>query len=492
MNVHTPIICFFVAMRFSVIAGLLLLSFTQGKAQSSSLSEKGCATVTTAQEMNDLANYLANPQVRAKTTAGVDSIPLSIHIVSRDNGSGRYRLDYLLTVLCELNTRYVPVGFYFYVKWPINYIQNTNYYIHDYWNGAQMMNSHNVANSTNIYFVNDPNGACGYYSYGPDAIAIGTNCAKPANTTVTHEIGHYFGLPHTFYGWENGQTPSNPEKVTRGVGANCSSSGDNFCDTDADYLGARWFCPYTGTKTDVNGQLYNPDPTFYMSYSDDACMTRFSNQQIGRMQNRVATDRNYLLSANSPSGSATIDTNINIIYPTNLLYSNRKTVSWNKVAGAQYYYVKAGLQFGSAIRQDTITADTSLTLYFPLSDNGTYSITVIPLSDVNVCMAAQKRIVFNYTNATTDIETVGTTNSGLSIYPNPANSSVTMKLNSVVGLYQVQISNLAGQKVYEQSFTSQGSDSRFTVPTGNLPNGLYMVRINGGNGSWMEKLMIQH
>ncbi|HRO41995.1 MAG TPA: zinc-dependent metalloprotease [Flavipsychrobacter sp.] len=480
-------------MRFLVIAGLLLASFTHSKAQSGfNLSEKGCATVTTPQEMEAITDYVNNPQVRAKTTSGVDSIPLSIHIVSRDNGTGRYRLDYLLSVLCSLNTRYAPVGFYFYLKGPVKFIKNTSYYIHDYSNGAQMMYQNNVPNSTNIYFVSDPNGACGYYAHGPEAIAIGINCALPNNTTVTHEIGHYFGLPHTFSGWENGNTPSNPEKVTRGLGANCSSAGDNFCDTEADYLGARWQCPYTGTKTDANGQLYKPYPTLYMSYSDDACMTRFSNQQIGYMQNRLVTNRSYLLNANSPTGNANIDTNINVIYPTNLLYSNRKTVSWNKVAGAQYYYVKAGLQLGSAIRQDTITADTSLTLYFPMVDNGTYSVTVIPISDINLCMKAQKRVVFTYTSATTSVPTVGSENSALTIYPNPANNNVTLKLNAKAGSYNVQISNVSGQKVYHQLMIVQSASSQLSVPTGNLPNGLYMIRVSGDNATWTEKLMVQH
>ena len=478
-------------MRNWFIAGLLLLGFTHSKAQNSSLSEKGCGTITTPQEMQQVADYVSN-KIKAKTTAGVDSIPLSIHVVAKNDGSGRYRLDYLLTVLCQLNTKYAPIGFYFYVKWPIHYINNTNYYVHDGWNGYQMMTSHNVPNTANIYFVDDPNGACGYFSPGADGIAIARSCSNPNSTTLTHELGHYFGLPHTFFGWENGGVPSNPEKVTRGAGANCSGTGDYFCDTDADYLGSRWSCPYNGSKTDVNGDKYHPDSSLYMSYSDDACMTRFSNQQKGRMQSDLYNDRPYLLNANDPTGAATMG-NANIIYPSNLLYSNNKTIRWNRVPGAEYYYVKAGFQIGLVIKQDTITADTTFTLNFPLVDNGYYSVTVTPLSSINVCGTTPQKRDFMFTNATTTgIDDVSAENNIL-LYPNPAGNEVTLKLLSVpAGIYNIQITNVSGQKVFEQSIRQQSANTDFTVPTAQLPNGLYMVRITGDQGNWTKKLIIRH
>jgi hypothetical protein len=477
-------------MKFLLLTGLLTLGFIQGNAQSSSLSEKGCATITTPQEMQELAAYLANPQVKAKTTSGVDSIPLSLHIVSKTDGTGRYKLDFLLTVICQLNTRYAPVGFYFFVKWPIHFIKNDNYFVHDYWDGASMMNQNNVANTANIYFVDDPNGACGYFAPGPDGIAIAKNCANPNNTTVTHELGHYFGLPHTFFGWENGATPSNPEKVTRSAGANCSNTGDLFCDTDADYLSARWNCPYTGTKLDVNGTPYHPDSSLYMSYSVDACMSRFSNQQTGAMQNRLNGNRSYLLSG-GPTGAATLSAP-NVIYPGNLLYSNLKAVRWNKVPGAQAYYVKSGLQIGTSVRQDTITTDTTLQLNYPMVPGGYYSVTVIPLSDVNVCMGVQKRVDFIYTSATTSVANVNDMTSAVSLFPNPANNAVTLKLNADPGVYQIQVTNLNGQRVLEQTLNMGSMNGDLTFSTTQLPAGLYMVKVSGNNGTWTEKLVVQH
>ncbi len=241
---------FICSMKKFVMTVLFAGIVAGGAFAQTSLNELGCATVTTKAEMDRLAAYLA-AEGSFKTTGLNDTVPLSIHIVGNDAGAGRYSLDNLFKVICNLNSHFEPAGFYFYIKWPINYIDNSSYYEHTYWDGYQMMNQHNVTNSVNVYFVGDPNGACGYYAYGPDAVAIKNSCAGANSTTLTHELGHFFGLPHTFSGWENGNTPWNPELVTRGAFSNCNLTGDYFCDTDADYIANRWQCPYSGIKYDA-------------------------------------------------------------------------------------------------------------------------------------------------------------------------------------------------------------------------------------------------
>ena len=79
------------------------------------------------------------------------------------------------------------------------------------------------------------------------------------------------------------------------------------------------------------------------------------------------------------------------------------------------------------------------------------------------------------------------------LYPNPAGNEVTLKLLSVpAGIYNIQITNVSGQKVFEQSIRQQSANTDFTVPTAQLPNGLYMVRITGDQGNWTKKLIIRH
>lgn len=480
-------------MKNWLIAGLMFFGAVSGRAQNKNLAEGGCATVTTPQEMQMIKDYLSSNSAAQKTTNVVDSVPLSIHIVSKTDGSGRYFLDHLLSVLCDLNTRYAPIGFYFYVRWPIHYINNSSFYDHNYTAGYQMMNQNNVANTANIYFVNDPNGACGYYSpaQGADAIAISKGCAGPNSTTVTHELGHYFGLPHTFFGWENGNIPSNPEKVTRGAGANCSSAGDGFCDTDADYLSARWNCPYTGNKLDQTGVPYHPDSSLYMGYSDDACMSRFSLQQKGAMQFKLANSRGYLLQSHA-TGASVLDT-LRMIYPTDTLFLNRRLAVWHKVPGAEYYFVSITSGNSLTPRQDTIVADTTLIIDAPMNYNVKYRITVAPLSSVNVCRATGIKIDFYNTGSTTSVNDLGATTGAIEVFPNPAHQSATIKVMQVPsGSYRISVLNLSGQEVYTQTLQHAGGETNMSIPTAQLANGLYLLRFVGDASNLTEKLLIQH
>lgn len=84
--------------------------------------------------------------------------------------------------------------------------------------------------------------------------------------TLTHELGHYFNLDHTF----------------NGCGTNCSTTGDRVCDTPA--VGAESYnCPAAGDVAGcVSGE--NALTMNYMDYVDDACMYMFTLGQANRMR----------------------------------------------------------------------------------------------------------------------------------------------------------------------------------------------------------------
>ncbi len=65
-------------------------------------------------------------------------------------------------------------------------------------------------------------------------------------------------------------------------GSNCSTDGDLICDTPADpnlQNIALSSCTYSGTYTDINGDLYSPDTSNIMSYAKESCINQFSNQR---------------------------------------------------------------------------------------------------------------------------------------------------------------------------------------------------------------------
>lgn len=109
---------------------------------------------------------------------------------------------------------------------------------------------------------------------------------------MAHELGHFFGLIHTFGG-------SNWGAITTELvnGSNCLTAGDLICDTPADPYPntlVTTACQYAGTAVDTNGDAYLPDFQNLMSYSPLKCSQHFSIGQNDRMNDIASMERHYL------------------------------------------------------------------------------------------------------------------------------------------------------------------------------------------------------
>lgn len=84
--------------------------------------------------------------------------------------------------------------------------------------------------------------------------------------TLTHELGHFFNLYHTFQSCTN---------------TNCATQGDRVCDTPP--LGTPTYsCPSDGTVAGCDGTT-SALTMNYMDYTNDACMYMFTAGQVTRM-----------------------------------------------------------------------------------------------------------------------------------------------------------------------------------------------------------------
>lgn len=131
----------------------------------------------------------------------------------------------------------------------------------------------------NVYVVKSiNNGSAGYSSFpgGPD-LADGivmmhnyfgkTGTASGLGRTLTHEIGHWLGLYHTF---------------NDGCGIDPCLDGDYVCDTPPADSPTNFTCPVKNTCSNDNPDL-NDQVENYMDYSSDACLNMFTNGQKTRM-----------------------------------------------------------------------------------------------------------------------------------------------------------------------------------------------------------------
>jgi hypothetical protein len=471
--------------RLFLFCTIILLSFFT-RAQTSSY----CGTTLSDDQLTWLRNF-QNNYTGSDERSSTYNVPLKIHIVGTDEGTSYMSLAYLLSDVCLLNEQFSESGFFFYIFEDINYINETEYYQHDWDAGSDMMMGHSVPNVVNMFFVDDPAGNCGYYSYYGDAIAVAKSCATPGNSTIAHEVGHFFSLPHTFYGWEWGiPDPEDQEWVS---GDNCNSAGDGFCDTSPDYLSYRWNCPGP-EQTDPLGDTFYSDGTFYMSYSNDYCTSRFSEEQTAAMTANLTGPRNNMLDF-TPPVYTDLDSVV-LISPaqdSSNLYPNFTEFIWSTAEGATSYHLQISYSSSfSSIAKDVITSGTSY-IATDLLDEKTYHWRVKPITPANTCEEySEVRTFETGIHLFSSIEEQNNTND-FAIYPNPAQNGSTVIINyasdkSIVAVLEIR--DVTGKLVIEKAQPLSANTNNISMVLPNLLEGIYFVSIGDGKQFERIKLMV--
>ncbi|MFZ4427818.1 MAG: GEVED domain-containing protein [Saprospiraceae bacterium] len=240
----------------------------------------------------------------AKNTTLVN-LPVQFHVVRSATGQTDVTNSTLERAVVVLNEYFANAGLRFFQCASVKYIDDNtlrNFFISQ--QSALVARSY-VANVVNIYCVPTiEGGGVGGYTYlpgsrQPDLIVMDDGLLT--STTLTHEMGHFFGLLHT-HGMANcgNVLPATDELVD---GSNCSTAGDLVCDTPADPgllgIGCAQYqvdasCNYTGLALDARGQPFSPDVRNIMSYSRSSCRSRLSPGQYSRINATYLRFRTYL------------------------------------------------------------------------------------------------------------------------------------------------------------------------------------------------------
>lgn len=348
-------------------------------------------------------------------------IPAALHILCMSDSSGCFPAKELLERLCELNSDLADPAtpslrqIYFWIapadNWPtpINKIYNTSAYNGNAIASENAVQSARVPNRANIFMMGSNEycgvpGVCGCFTCcGDDEVTVANNCALDGSTTLQHEMGHWLGLPHTFDSW------TCVECVDRN---NCTTCGDGFCDTPADYLDYRWNCPYRGNDKEPSTcpppqDVINPDGTLFMSYADDACQSRFSVEQfdyawylLNNNPNRAfwrsipAPPRLPISDTPVNASPANGETNINPLYVT---------LSWDAVPNASWYVVT--IRKGFSFWRDFITPSNKLILR-DLSPSSVYRWSVKPFNATSFCTGTSQETSFTTAGFSVSVQVV--------------------------------------------------------------------------------------
>lgn len=198
----------------------------------------------------------------------------------------------ILEIFKKVNLDFAPICVSFEVC-EFQYHDNYQYDMHERpldW--QEMQNLYHVNKRVNFYYVkniNVPAATCGYAGLAgigdlfDNGIVIQKtgSCCGITSKTHSHELGHYFGLEHTFM---DGGTN---ELVD---GSNCATAGDGICDTPADPFDnasavSAWVnnCRFINTGKDANNEYYDPIVGNIMSYYPDECACGFTDDQFRKM-----------------------------------------------------------------------------------------------------------------------------------------------------------------------------------------------------------------
>jgi len=265
-----------------------------------------CGTVDLdAKEQQAIEQTLAKYKNYARTKTDAIVIPTVWHTIRKSNGSKGNSEEDIISSIDVINAAYAP--------WNIQFdLIDTTEQLDSNWfdapatqdkqmkeatrqGGSSTLNIWSKVPSERIFFFVFP--LLGYATFPSDynnkpledgvvidyeSVPGGATVPYDEGDTLTHEIGHWLGLYHTFQG-------------------GCSGSGDFVDDTPAEKSSASG-CP-VGRDTCTSPGV---DPIAnFMDYSDDACMVEFTAGQSERMHESWYAFR-------AEGGSSCVDSILNI------------------------------------------------------------------------------------------------------------------------------------------------------------------------------------
>src|SRR5688500_18263019 len=136
-------------------------------------------------------------------------IPVTFHLVADSDSNGAIQVEDVFRQLCNLNVQFADQDAIFYID-RLNYIYNDNVFNFPASSAATVqMRLRRDNNSVNVFITNTANNnsqtpgeVLAYYDPSEDWIVSKKGQINGASSTLAHELGHFFSLPHPHAGWD--------------------------------------------------------------------------------------------------------------------------------------------------------------------------------------------------------------------------------------------------------------------------------------------------
>jgi Secretion system C-terminal sorting domain len=461
-----------------------------------------------------LLNRVNAMQIPITERGAVSYIPIHFHLTANSLGTGRHKEWNVLDQLCDLNDAYRPYEIQFYLsEHPVQGLFDKSISSDNVYNNQSntfAMAARRHPNALNVYVAlnaatsnNQPGVTLAYYTPTNDWIVSKKDQINGSgNGTLAHEVGHFFSLPHTFLGWENGgfdatfpTWPKAPATSPGGTtterqnGTNCTTAGDKICDTPPDYnFGFGWpgCTPYTGGAQDPLGTVVDPQENNFMGYFIGCSNYVFTPGQITNFKNDLAaSDRNYLDNTFAPASTTlTIPANFMLSPAQNEVMGTPSAVpvTWASVPEATHYLVEVDLapSFISTKLQSIIVKNTT-SATFALDPSKTYYYRVRPFNLYTTCGAFTNRSF--KTGTSVGIEDLPNLVSA-EVAPNPiSGSEFNLMLNATESFdMNARLTDATGRVVLQkQNVQVIAGEQAIAFDVADLPNGAYFLSITAGN-----------
>ncbi|TVR88952.1 MAG: hypothetical protein EA411_03320 [Saprospirales bacterium] len=453
-------------------------------------------------------------------------VPIKFHSINRLDGTGGVREPDIINQMCILNEAFGRYNIQFFMKdRSINYINN-NAAFNNASLATAILSGARDNRALNVFFAqNTTSGGgggftLGYYDPSNDWVVV-RNDRVNSTFVLAHEIGHFFSLQHTFFGWEQEPwdedihgnpvmqviAPGGFNQVELVDGSNCTSAADRICDTPPDYnFGFGWSAgggcgPFNIEVYDRNEDLIEPMQNNYMGYFLNCPDYEFTPTQVDVMvADFMSSSRSHLREGFGTPSTGVIDAGeIVALNPTDgeeSDFHDEVTLVWEAAENATYYYLEVSELpfFGLNMMVEKFVDGTSYTLT-DLDELEFYYWRVRPLNDTYYCADRSPTFSFITSDVGVSVNEISESEFSMRLHQNPVPSGTdpSVIINNEYGVQNVrmEVFSVDGKMLMSsEKNIPMGPHQRIHLHTGVLDAGMYYIRMASDKMQRVEPFIV--